>query len=743
MDTEENNISQNIEEENEKEENSSSNNNEKSIESNKERIEKKEEEKIEKKEENSDIKNEEKKEKKESTSKLNINPKRKETSKLSTLERYTPIKTEELNKTINSEKEKSSDKNSERMNFSPSNISLSEEKKSKKNSFAIANKKKESSFHLNKPTQKISQNSLKENLSNLTPIQINTSLELRKNLDETLSQIKNEINSENKLIDEIDFKLNEISQNNLKHNKNNILYKLSNEKTNKMLNKLNSHSNHLQYNINSLNKIQLKLENESYMFIPNDSSKKMREEKLRQIKNQKLILMSKLNDINTQINNIVEKENINKSKSILIKNFLDNFETDKEKFSNAMIAISKEVSKRRKERHDLRIKEDEENEKKYKEQLLIEEHEKEIKKKEFIKNQKELEGKIKEKKIKIMDKSKPYLNCCPSLKDKNYITAEERENIRKEKEEELISLELAKRKNMYKPINIKELDEFSKQVIENEKKTMAELEKKKIQLNALYKEREELLPKYHSKFYTYNLQNENDLYQKEQNRINEINIQKQKRKKFDKEVKKYYFPKKIDEKLKKQREEIISNLNGENRYENIRKLNSEIQKSAQKYKVPKMKLKLKEGKNIIENNIINNNNNNIYKNVSRNNRVIKMPQIETSINKDYLTEIREKRELKNQKLSKSVDNSTQWEKMLNNNKNNRNLFDNIYDVRVQADKMHKEATFKSKLLNIDDTSRKFPGIRNEIANLFVGSIQAKIEILKSLKSRTIDNQEKN
>jgi hypothetical protein len=81
--------------------------------------------------------------------------------------------------------------------------------------------------------------------------------------------------------------------------------------------------------------------------------------------------------------------------------------------------------------------------------------------------------------------------------------------------------------------------------------------------------------------------------------------------------------------------------------------------------------------------------------------------------------------------------------MLNNNKNNRNLFDNIYDVRVQADKMHKEATFKSKLLNIDDTSRKFPGIRNEIANLFVGSIQAKIEILKSLKNRTLENEEKN
>ena len=721
MDTEENNISQNIEEENEKEENSSSNNNEKSIESNKERIEKKEEEK---------------KEKKESTSKLNINPKRKETSKLSTLERYTPIKTEELNKTINSEKEKSSDKNSERMNFSPSNISLSEEKKSKKNSFTIANKKKESSFHLNKPTQKISQNSLKENLSNLTPIQINTSLELRKNLDETLSQIKNEINSENKLIDEIDLKLSKISQNKIRNSQKQIFHKHLNKKSNKTLNKLTLQSNHLQANINELNKTQLKLENESYMFIPSDSNVILHKEKLKKIKREKGILISKLNDINTQINTIVESETRNKSKDTLIKNFLDNFETDKEKFSKAMISISREVAKNRKELIEKKLKKDEENEKKYQNELLIKEHEKEMKKKEFIKSQKELEDKIKEKNMKIMDKSKPFINGAPSEKDKNYITADEKEIIRKENEEALISLELAKRKQYYKPIDIKELEAFSKKVIESEKKTMIELEKKKIQLNELYKERKELLPKYHSKFYEYNLQNEKEFLNKEENRICEINKQKQQRKQFDKEVKKFFFPKKIDEKLKREREEIISNLNGENRYENIRRLKSDIQKSTQKYKVPKLKLKKK--LNLEKLNYQKSNNHIISRN-----RVITIPKIDENIQKNYLTEIREKRELKNQKLSKSVDNSTQWEKMLLNNKNNRNLFDNIYDVKVQADKMQKEASFKYKFLNIDDNARKYPGMRNEITNLFVGSIQAKIEILKSLKSRTIDNQEKN
>ena len=102
-----------------------------------------------------------------------------------------------------------------------------------------------------------------------------------------------------------------------------------------------------------------------------------------------------------------------------------------------------------------------------------------MKKKEFIKSQKELEDKIKEKNMKIMDQSKPYINGAPSEKDKNYITADEKEIIRKENEEALISLELAKRKQYYKPINIKELEAFSKQVIESEKRTMAELEKKK------------------------------------------------------------------------------------------------------------------------------------------------------------------------------------------------------------------------------------------------------------------------
>ena len=735
MDIEENNISQNPIQENEKNEKSISSNNEMLSESlNAEN----EEEKQTFKEENKEkIKNETKKENNDyiEDSKEELNSKNK--ANLNNLDNFSPIKNDENNNAMNSDREKIYDY------LSPTNFSISNDEKSKKNSFAYSNRKKESMIKNGKISSTLNmvvdnlEDKFKENIDE-SPIILNTSRDMKKSLNETLSQIKNEINLENKLIDEIDLKLSKISQNKIRNSQKQIFHKHLNKKSNKTLNKLTLQSNHLQSNINELNKAQLKLENESYMFIPNDSNVILHKEKLKKIKREKGILISKLNDINTQINTIVESETRNKSKSTLIKNFLDNFETDKEKFSKAMISISKEVAKNRKELLEKRIKEEVENEKKYQDELLIKEHEKEMKKKEFIKSQKELEDKIKEKNMKIMDKSKPFINGAPSEKDKNYITADEKEIIRKEKEEALISLELAKRKQYYKPINIKELDAFSKQVIESERRTMAELEKKKIQLNELYKERKELLPKYHSKFYEYNLQNEKEFLNKEENRICEINKQKQQRKQFDKEVKKFFFPKKIDEKLKRQREEIISNLKGENRYENIRRLKSDIQKSTQKYKVPKLKLKKKE--KIDENINYHQSNHDI---LSRN-RVITIPKIEENTSKkNYLTEIREKRELRNQKLSKSVDNSSQWEKMLLNNKNNRNLFDNIYDVKVQADKMQKEASFKYKFLNIDDNARKYPGMRNEITNLFVGSIQAKIEILKSLKSRTIDNQEKN
>ena len=151
----------------------------------------------------------------------------------------------------------------------------------------------------------------------------------------------------------------------------------------------------------------------------------------------------------------------------------------------------------------------------------------------------------------------------------------------------------------------------------------------------------------------------------------------------------------------------------------------------------KVRTELKTESNIIKKikfQNINSNNNN------KKDRIIVTKKKFLNKNKN-LSENLSKSSISNKNMPKIEQKVTNWKFL--NNKNNRNLFDNIYDVKVQADKMQKEASFKYKFLNIDDNARKYPGMRNEITNLFVGSIQAKIEILKSLKSRTIDNQEKN
>ena len=69
--------------------------------------------------------------------------------------------------------------------------------------------------------------------------------EPKKTLDETLRDIQNEITIKNQNIEEIDFKLGELSQNQ-SSNRNNIFKRYSDEDKNKMLTKLQNKSSRLQ-----------------------------------------------------------------------------------------------------------------------------------------------------------------------------------------------------------------------------------------------------------------------------------------------------------------------------------------------------------------------------------------------------------------------------------------------------------------------------------------------------------------
>ena len=79
-----------------------------------------------------------------------------------------------------------------------------------------------------------------------------------------------------------------------------------------------------------------------------------------------------------------------------------------------------------------------------------------------------------------------------------------------------------------------------------------------------------------------------------------------------------------------------------------------------------------------------------------------------------------------------MDNN-QWKKIINNNK--KNFMDNIDEIKNKAEKMQKEAEYKQKLYKMDNNAIKHPEMSDEIGNLYVQSIQGKLEILNSLNRR--------
>ena len=106
------------------------------------------------------------------------------------------------------------------------------------------------------------------------------------------------------------------------------------------------------------------------------------------------------------------------------------------------MTINRNIYKRRKERNKERLKEEEEYEKKNKEESNLKKRDEELKKIEFMNNQKKLEEKIKEKNNKIINHVRKFINGSPSYKDKNYITSEEKELIRKQEENNYLKIQI-------------------------------------------------------------------------------------------------------------------------------------------------------------------------------------------------------------------------------------------------------------------------------------------------------------
>jgi hypothetical protein len=300
---------------------------------------------------------------------------------------------------------------------------------------------------------------------------------------------------------------------------------------------------------------------------------------------------------------------------------------------------------------------------------------------------------------------------------KDYTTAEEKEKIRLMEEEALLQKEIKSRKMKLQPILSQELDKFSKEVQRNEKIVQEELGMKKLKMKELWQERKNLLPEYKSKFFELNKQNEDKMKEELILKKERVKQDVKERIKFGEDVIKNFQPK-LNDKLKNEREENIKKLTGVNKQKDIKDLGNKLKKISKKIVLSQPKnFKLTKKFVIGE--------------ADGGKKIKKLVPLDTY--KDYLTEERNKNKNRNllTPTANSYDNKVnKWENMLMSDKH---VFNNIEQIKMEAQLLQSKADSKKKLLkndavdvdNIDD-------VNNEISNLYIGSIKAKLKILKKI-----------
>jgi hypothetical protein len=300
---------------------------------------------------------------------------------------------------------------------------------------------------------------------------------------------------------------------------------------------------------------------------------------------------------------------------------------------------------------------------------------------------------------------------------KNYITSEEKEEMRKQKEESLYHIENQKRKLKYIPISSEELNTFSNEVKKNEKLLKSELAKKKKQMEELWKERKNLLPKYHSKFMDLNIELDNEAKEEIILKQEKIKNKRLETVNFGKDIAKNHQPKILNDKLKLEREQRIKELEGSNKFNSIKELGNKI-------RLKKSKIIQSQPKRFKTNNVF------VPEETTKEKQAKKL----TGKAVDYLLNCRnEKAKYDNIALmqSNSAEKVKKWKEILNNEDNN--LYDKVENIKIQAAVMENKAKSISKLLkNGGSVGTTKQELNQEASNLYINSIHAKLQILNKM-----------
>ena len=502
----------------------------------------------------------------------------------------------------------------------------------------------------------------------------------------------------------------------------------------------------------NLNKklIQL-IENENLIDNKNNSEfvveQNLKEKIKKDVNAQKKKIIQKIENINEKIKDVMlNEEDINNKKQENLKNFIDNFERDKEIIEIRTKKYLKEKKERKKRMaNDL----NQIAEKRKKE--LEDKDKKEKEKKEKMINQLKREAKeIENKHSKEVGAKfllyKPYINEKVEGTSKRYLFMQKYEQFLKN-EKSLIDKENFNRKKKMKHITNEELEEFNNKMDKKREEKQLVIDKKMEKLLEDWNERKKTIPEYVSPFsenaykaITKNVQE----FQDKKDRLKALNIKKQEFGKND--VKQPQ----INKDLEKQRLELIDNLNSKKIFlekdtlQHRKRKGRILLKKPDPNKPSKYSWKLK---------ILNTSDNEISiekslikkpKDYRLSASVEKTPNKLPSIKIDYLKEmIKEKENKENAKLNSSNNLLTEgnyakisakkWEKLINNKNGNNSIVDNINSAKNKIELLQLKAIQSEKLLNAQDPNSKDPELNKKVTNLIIDSIEAKLSLLNQMK----------
>ena len=327
---------------------------------------------------------------------------------------------------------------------------------------------------------------------------------------------------------------------------------------------LKNKQNKLKKNLIKIIENEKLLENESLL---NDSNNKGKIEIDNNIKIQHLKLMKKEKDkiieeikiLDSKINNlIINDKSKQHSKNEIIKNYIENFNRDKEitaiQIKKYLLESKKQKNKRKNEINLLK-------EKREKELDLIEK-EREKKKEENLLKFKEEQKNLQLKQLKVCEKKtlkcKPYVREKPEKNVNLYLFQINNKKFIKN-QKQLQTKENMRRKEYMKAINFKELKEFSDQFEEKKAKNEEKNIFKKKNLLKEWKERKSFLPSYKSQ--SFELFNK-EAIERAENIENKKEIKDKLRKlkqSFSEKVKEEFYPT-INKKLFDKRMDLIKEL---------------------------------------------------------------------------------------------------------------------------------------------------------------------------------------